>query len=326
MSFRLVYVTASTKPRIASYRMAADTVRLWRESGHEAVLAHIGDVPSDGDAYVFCKCIPKERPRRDALVAFHMHDFWDERRPPFRFILEQLSDAPVDVLVPCSEPYEQKLTEIARSLGIGIRIVWCPENPVFAVPPVAKDPPPDGPFRVGFHGTGSSLRFLSGDPARGLERVAKKYPLEVVVLTTLPRVTDDEAVKTMLRLRRPRVRYVQWTMETHEHEIASWDAAILPASHDSDFSFIKSNNRLREAVRLGVPVVVQRGNPDMEWFSEDGRNCMVAGDSEEWYLKTRRVLRYAGTRRTLKARASQRLMAVYGPDAVMERWKAVFDR
>ena len=305
--------------------MASDTVRLWRESGWQARLVHVEDVPNDADAYVFCKCVPRTRPRADALVALHMHDFWDGEAKTLRATIEPLASAPIDVLVPCSEPYEQHLKTLAKDFGLGVRVVWCPENPVFIQSPPRHHPPQDGPFRVGFHGTGSTFKFLTGEPARGLERVAKRYPLEVVILSNFPRTVDEDALKQAMRLKSARVRYVPWTQDGYSAEIACWDAAVLPASHDSDYSIIKSNNRLREVVQHSVPAVVQRGNPDMEWFSGEGHNCPIAGSSEEWFRCTRRILRYRRTRNTYISRSTKMLSTVYGSDAVIERWREVFD-
>lgn len=322
---RLVYVTSGTNSRVASYRMARDTVRLWQENGHSADLARLGQEPADADAYVYCKCVPQERPRDGAMVALHMHDFWDGDANTLHATVKGLSGAPVDVLVPCSEPYQERLGELVRELNLGMRVVWCPESPVFADPPPTRHPPPDGPFRVGFHGTGSTFRFLTGDPARGLERVASRFPLELVVLSNFPREIAEENLKLSLRMHRVRVRYAPWTLDTHAKEIACWDAAVLPASHDSEYSIIKSSNRVREVVSHAVPVVVQRGNPDMEWFSDGGRNCAVAGNSDEWFRCIRKVLRYRGTRNSYLKRSIGKLMGVYGAGAVMRRWMSVFD-
>jgi len=318
---KLVYVASSTNQRVASYRMASDTVKLWERSGFRAALAHMRDIPGDGDAYVFCKHIPSERPRPDAMVALHMHDLWDGEQDTLDATLAQLSSSHIDVVVPCSRPYEDRLAE----LNLAPRVAWCPESPVPRRPPPARHPPQEGPFRVGFHGTGSTFRFLSGNPARGLERVARKLPVELVVLSNFPRQVTEQALKDTLRLRRVRVRYVPWTAEGHMAEMCSWDVAVLPASHGSDYALIKSCNRLREAAQHGVPVVAQRGNPDMEWFSDGGKNCPLAADADEWYKCVRRMLRYRGTRNSFSSRTGRRLMAVYGDKPVMERWKAVFD-
>jgi len=206
-----------------------------------------------------------------------------------------------------------------------MRASWCPESPVFDVPPPVRHLPPDGPFRVGFHGTGSTFRFLTGDPARGIERVAAKFPVELVVLSNFPRAITEDALKDSLRMRRVRVRYAPWTLDTHAKEIACWDAAVLPASHGGDYALIKSCNRLREALSRGVPVIGQRWNPDMEWFSQGGETCAIAGSSEEWFRAVRKVLRYRGTRNSYMRRSVKRLMDQYGPAAVMRRWEAVFD-
>ncbi len=325
MHHRLVYVTAGSNPRVASYRMGADTVRLWREAGFDAEHAQIGNVPDDADAYVFCKCVPKERPHPGAMVALHMHDFWDGEANTVRATVARLVGAPIDVLVPCSVPYEGLLSELAMELDLGMRVAWCPESPVFGELPPPRHPPQDGPFRVGFHGTGSTFRFLSGEPARGLERVAKEFPLELVVLSNFPRKITEEALKESLRLQRVRVRYAQWSIDTYDKEIGCWDVAVLPASHGNEYSMIKSSNRLREVARHAVPVVAQRGNPDMDWFSEDGHNCPLARNSEEWHRSVRKSLRYRGTRSSHLTRTRKRLLSVYGSEAVLARWKAVFD-
>jgi len=323
MGHKLAYVTARPNPRVASYRMAQDTVRLWQESGHDASLVRLGEEPADADAYVYCKCVPKARPRDGAMTALHMHDFWDSDGKTVESTAAKLRGAPIDVLVPCSEPYAERLAPAAKEMGM--RVTWCPESPVFAVPPPVRHPPPDGPFRVGFHGTGSTFRFLTGDPARGLERVAGRFPLELVILSNFPRAITEDALKDTLRMKRVRVRYAPWTLDTHAKEIACWDAAVLPASHGSEYALIKSCNRLREALAHGVPVIAQRGNPDMEWFSEDGKNCAVAGNSDEWFRAVRKILRYRGTRNSYTRRSSARLMGQYGPDAVMRKWESVFD-
>ena len=322
---RLVYVTSGANPRVASYRMAQDTVRLWREHGHDAELARLGEEPADADAYVYCKCLPSARPRDSALVALHMHDFWDDEAGTLRATVARIEGQPVDVLVPCGQPYEERLRGLVRELGLGLRVEWCPESPVFSDPPPTRHPPPDGPFRVGFHGTGSTFRYLSGAPARGLERVAARFPLELVVLSNFPREVSEDALKTTLRMRRARVRYAPWTQETHAREMQCWDAAVLPAAHGSEYAVVKSSNRLREIVSHAVPVVAQRGNPDMEWFSEGGQNCALAGDANEWFRAIRRVLRYRGTRQTYLKRSAGRLMGVYGVAPVMRRWMSVFD-
>jgi hypothetical protein len=85
-----------------------------------------------------------------------------------------------------------------------------------------------------------------------LETVASEFDVELVVVSNHP-----SKYAQLIKPMRIRSRYVEWTVQAVERELALADVVLVPNSLDS-FSICKSANRTVHAVTRSVPVVATR--------------------------------------------------------------------
>lgn len=165
--------------------------------------------------------------------------------------------------VVCGNAYLAALSE-----GGGRRVAVVP-SPVPVDVPQHRPSDPASPFRIGWVGRGSNLRYVR-DIAPALAEVARRRRVTVVVLS-------DET----LELRDCPVENIAWSEDEEAQEVARFDAGIMPLDLEGPWARGKCSYKLLQYMAAGVPALGSRVGMNVELI-RDGVNGLLAASQSEW--------------------------------------------
>ncbi len=248
---------------VASFRYRVlSPVRLLRSRGHEVELFDESRLDAY-DAVVFSKtyaapdiAVAQRLRRRGREVVFDVCDnhFYNPYRLPayFKARDDQLRMLELCTRVVCSTP------ALARTLWVQAGLSQLPqvvgdiiEADQIAAPPLGAHPATVSLLWFGLHGSPNApagmLDLLSIAPL--LLDAAARFSFELVVVSNSRKKFEQHIEPLRLT-----TRYVEWSPEALQREIAAARAVLIPLSNNP-FVACKTHNRLTLALAAGKPVV-----------------------------------------------------------------------
>jgi len=139
-----------------------------------------------------------------------------------------------------------------------------------------------------------------------LKRLAKEYPIELRIICS--EGIEMEGVK---------VRFIPWSIETQEAEIARFDIGIMPLPK-TRHSEGKCGYKALQYMACGVPPVVSDVGINSE-IVEHGKEGFVAGELEEFYRYLKILIENKEMRMEMGLRARQKVEKYYSLSVVADR-------
>jgi hypothetical protein len=176
--------------------------------------------------------------------------------------------------------------------------------------------PRRGSVRVVWFGNGESKGIEIGLTELGrimpeLESLHRTTPLRLTVISNSRRRFDEYVGASPLP-----VRYVRWHATTFAQHFSTNDVCIIPMNVNP-YSICRTNNRVRTALLLGLPVVATEIPSYKEFFPW----MLVEG----W---TKNIARYADDRVLAQQHvegAQAYINSTYTSARVVEQWNRVFE-
>ncbi len=143
-----------------------------------------------------------------------------------------------------------------------------------------------------------------------LKRLAKEHPIELRIICS--EGIEMEGVK---------VRFILWSLETQEAEIARFDIGIMPLPK-TRHSEGKCGYKALQYMAAGVPPVVSDVGINSE-IVEHGKEGFVARDMEEFYRYLKILIENKELRKEMGLRARQKVERYYSLSVVADRLSEV---
>ena len=143
-----------------------------------------------------------------------------------------------------------------------------------------------------------------------LKRLAEGYPIELRIICS--EGIEMEGVK---------VRFIPWSIETQEAEIARFDIGIMPLPR-TKHSEGKCGYKALQYMACGVPPVVSDVGINSE-IVEHGKEGFVARDLDEFYRYLKVLIENKELRREMGLRARQKVERYYSLSVVADRLSEV---
>jgi glycosyltransferase involved in cell wall biosynthesis len=287
--------------RISAYPKGASARRDFRAAveGGDLVLIHRAR-PTRREA-AWWRGLPVRR-----IYDFDDAVMWGRRRGPRGLVTRRRRATGFARALACAD---------AATCGNAFLAAQCGELPHAVVPSaVALDVPRHTPrdeatpFRVGWVGRGSNLRYVHAI-APALLGLARRIDLEVVCVSDAP-LELPGCVVTNLR----------WSAEHEAAHVADFDAGIMPLALGDRWSRGKCAYKLLQYMAAGVPAIGSDVGMNAELIRHD-ENGLLAGDARDWETQLARLANDDGLRARLGA-AGRETARDYGYAAVADRLAA----
>lgn len=183
------------------------------------------------------------------------------------------------------------------------------------------------PFKLvweGLPGTLSSLDLL----VPVIERVARKMPIELVVVTdrkyyrhlgAIGEVRADKQIES----RSPHYRWVEWRESDLAANITDCDLAVIPVDRNDPFANGKPENKLLLFWRLGMPVLASATPAYCRAMQGAGLD-LLAASPEDWEAQILSLAEDADRRAHAGRSGCEYAEANYSEDRLLAAWDNVF--
>ncbi|HPP30377.1 MAG TPA: glycosyltransferase [bacterium] len=138
-----------------------------------------------------------------------------------------------------------------------------------------------------------------------LEKLSKEYPVELAIICS-----------ETLNMTGVKVRFIPWTLETQEEEIAKFDIGVMPLPK-TKWTKGKCGYKALQYMAAGVPPVVSYVGINSE-IVEHGKEGFVAKDLDEFYKYLKILIENRELRKEMGLKARQKVEKYYSITVVSE--------